>query len=259
MFALWCWTIRAQTPIFRSGIEYVRIEAVVTSRQGVPVVDLKASDFEVRESDQLQQIIDFQFVDVSATVPVRTGESFVPHEVASNVIAPQARLFVLVIDDLHVIPQDLVAVQKTAFDFLKALSEHDVVAVVFPGRPDLSQDFTTDRSKLATAVERSRDALGFATGPVPIEPNSAEAIQRRHFASTLLTGLQNMTSILANSVFSRRAVVLIGGGVDLNFADPGDREIAQEYQATVDAAARADVRIYTMDLTCPANFGPAEA
>ena len=92
-----------------------------------------------------------------------------------------------------------------------------------------------------------------------LEPNSAEAIQRRHFASTLLTGLQNMTSILANSVFSRRAVVLIGGGVDLDFADPGDREIAQEYQATVDAAARADVRIYTMDLTCPANFGPAEA
>ena len=38
-----------QTPIFRSGINYVRVDATVTDQEGNPVLDLTADDFEIYE------------------------------------------------------------------------------------------------------------------------------------------------------------------------------------------------------------------
>jgi VWFA-related protein len=236
----------SQVPVFRGSVDYVRVEAVVTNDRGVPVVDLKAADFEIRERGRIQEIVDFQFAG-APELPGLEPAPLLAMDVASNVVDGRARLFVLVIDDLHTIPQHLPLVHRTASDFLNALSPGDVLAVVFPGRPDLSQDFTTDPSKWTRAIERSREALGFALGPIPIDPNSPEVAQRRNYAMTVLTALQNMSSILANSVFSRRAVVLIGGGIDLDFADSGDRDLANEYLKTIEAAERADVRIYSID------------
>jgi hypothetical protein len=34
-----------QTPVFRSGINLVQVDAIVTGRDGQPVLDLTASDF----------------------------------------------------------------------------------------------------------------------------------------------------------------------------------------------------------------------
>ena len=41
---------QATTPVFRTGVESVRFDAFVTDKNGNPVTDLSADDFEVRES-----------------------------------------------------------------------------------------------------------------------------------------------------------------------------------------------------------------
>lgn len=38
-------------PTFRSGVDSVSVDAIVTDKQGRPVTDLKPEDFEIRESE----------------------------------------------------------------------------------------------------------------------------------------------------------------------------------------------------------------
>src|SRR5688572_2438166 len=49
-----------QQPVFRTGINFVRVDAIVTDRQGNPVVDLKAADFEILEDGKPQTIESFR-------------------------------------------------------------------------------------------------------------------------------------------------------------------------------------------------------
>src|SRR5919106_1475977 len=54
-----------QTPIFRADINFVRVDVIVTDRQGNPVHDLKQEDFEVTEDGKPQSIQTFKLVNVS--------------------------------------------------------------------------------------------------------------------------------------------------------------------------------------------------
>ena len=56
-----------QQPTFRTGINFVRVDVIVTDRQGNPVVDLKQTDFEVLEDGKPQTIESFRFVKVDGS------------------------------------------------------------------------------------------------------------------------------------------------------------------------------------------------
>src|SRR5512145_426298 len=45
-----------QQPTFRARVDSVSVDVIVTDRQGRPVTDLTADDFEIREADKLQTI-----------------------------------------------------------------------------------------------------------------------------------------------------------------------------------------------------------
>jgi hypothetical protein len=54
-----------QTPAtFRGGINYVRVDAIVTDRKGQPVFDLKQADFEVTEDGKPQTVDSFKLIRV---------------------------------------------------------------------------------------------------------------------------------------------------------------------------------------------------
>ena len=62
-----------QTPIFRSGINYVRVDATVTDQAGNPVLDLTADDFEIYEDDVKQEIDSFQLIQVDQLPSLEDG------------------------------------------------------------------------------------------------------------------------------------------------------------------------------------------
>ena len=51
-----------EQPIFRTGINFVRVDVIVTDRNGNPVVDLTQDDFEVVEDDKRQTVETFRLV-----------------------------------------------------------------------------------------------------------------------------------------------------------------------------------------------------
>ena len=58
------------TPVFRSGITVVQIDAVVTDTAGTPVTGLTADDFEVVEAGSTRPIASFAAIDTEITPPV---------------------------------------------------------------------------------------------------------------------------------------------------------------------------------------------
>ena len=95
---------QATTPVFRTGVESVRFDAFVTDKNGNPVTDLSADDFEVRESGTLQTIQQFVRVDLPVPDPHRSRVN------ATRVAGPigdvmanaeeQGRLYVIVFGGL---------------------------------------------------------------------------------------------------------------------------------------------------------------
>src|SRR5437763_15575600 len=49
-------------PVFRTGINFVRVDVIVSDRNGANVADLKQSDFEVTEDGKPQAIENFKFI-----------------------------------------------------------------------------------------------------------------------------------------------------------------------------------------------------
>src|SRR6266850_6697482 len=49
-------------PVFRTGINFVRVDVIVSDRSGTNIADLKQSDFEVTEDGKPQAIENFKFI-----------------------------------------------------------------------------------------------------------------------------------------------------------------------------------------------------
>jgi hypothetical protein len=59
--------LSAQVPVFRVGVDVVRIDAVVTDRDGRVVPDLTANDFELRQDGDLIPLTLAEFVPVATS------------------------------------------------------------------------------------------------------------------------------------------------------------------------------------------------
>src|SRR5215470_18386865 len=61
-------------PVFRAGINYVRVDVIVSDKNGANVADLKQSDFEVTEDGRPQSVETFKFIKLDGgTVPSPDG------------------------------------------------------------------------------------------------------------------------------------------------------------------------------------------
>jgi len=246
-------TSAAQQPVFRAGTDYVRVDVVVTDKNDRPITDLKKEDFEIVERDRAQTIEDFEFVSVPVTPrAARSSEPTAPPaDVASNTPpSTKSRLFVLVIDDLHILEQDLIHTKDVMTEFIKALAPDDEVAVVFTGHSNLSQNFTRDRRLLLKTVEHVRDSLGFGldalgcsngSNIISCDPRITCAQAR---SATWV--LKNIVLSVAGSSHSRRAMVYVSAGSILPLT-PDQLCDFNDMLEVFDLARRADVPIYTLD------------
>ena len=110
-----------QPPSFRSGVELVDITVVVRDGDGRIVPDLKQSDFRVLERGVPQRISAFERVSIPRASPSPKGSSpLISPDVGSNEVVAERRVFVLVLDALHVASARTQAVRKRAAEFVDA-------------------------------------------------------------------------------------------------------------------------------------------
>lgn len=244
-----------QAPVFRAGAEYVPVDVVVTDGNDVPITDLKADEFEIYESGRRQTIADFKFVSipVAARDLAALRSAATVKDVVSNVrLSPDSRLFVLLVDDLHTLESDIIAVKKAMSDFVRALSPDDEVAVVFVGRSDLSVNFTTDTARALRGIERTREALAFGIDTLGRSSNDGRGKDERAMTApgrAVALAFRNAARALAGSTHQRRAIVYVSGGSPIDHRSPTlqSERVMADLKDAFEAARQADVPIYSLD------------
>ena len=154
-------------PRFRVGVDVVRIDAVVTDKDGNLVTDLTAADFELRQDDEVQAITAAQFVAVDAQPPdpARLTSANLPGAAAAPVVSSRPlarskvqRTMVLVVDDLGIAWENMDATRKALRKFVdEQVHDGDLVALIRTAASwGTLQQLTTDRRVLTAAIDQVR-------------------------------------------------------------------------------------------------------
>jgi VWFA-related protein len=145
-----------QQPIFRAGINFVRVDTIVTDNKGNPVTDLKAEDFQVTEDGAPQTVESFKLIkvdEVLETTPPREIRSTFDEE--SEAQREDVRLFAIFLDDYHVRRGAALYTHKPLADFLRMqLRPSDMVCIMYPLTPLSDLVMSRNHEAMARAVER---------------------------------------------------------------------------------------------------------
>ena len=153
---------RQPTP-FRTGTNLVRVDVSVMDKDGKPVRDLTANDFELRENGELQAITSFKLVNATGeptddlSLPIRS-----PEHAAAEAARDDVRMFLIFWDEYH-IDQFGSAVrareQLTRF-VLESFGQTDLVGLMDQLTPVSALRFTRDRRSLADQIHLLRGRRG---------------------------------------------------------------------------------------------------
>ena len=259
-------------PTFRSAINYVEVDVVVTDADGRFVPGLTAADFEIRDAGTPQTIEAFHEINVPierADRPVIAGP-VVPADVASNERLSEGRLFVLFLDDAHTTPARTNDVRRRAREFIEQyLGSNDIAAVVHAsGRRGATQDFTSNRELLMVSIDRFSGTglrpsviarmedmqMRMGTQQESAPTRDREARERAGRARGTFEALGQLATHLAPITGRRKALLWFSEGIDIEGAPEASQQYAADAIETrramidaVAAATRANVHVYAID------------
>jgi VWFA-related protein len=141
----------------RLKAELIELRAVVTDKQGRPVVDLTKEDFELSEDGTRQQISFFstERVEAAGADPAAGLRVDGAGAAPTAAVKKAARAVVLFVDNLHISPPNLSRVKQSLKKFIReTLAPGDLVAVVATNSTSgLLGQFTRDRAILDLAID----------------------------------------------------------------------------------------------------------
>jgi len=211
----------AQEPTFRAGVTLVTTDAIPRDRNGVFVAGLTRDDFRVLEDGVEQEII--------SLIMVQGGRVFnqfqSPPPVQEGIILPAARpvndtagrIFVLFIDDLHLVTSSTPKVRQVFEQIIDLLvHEGDLFGIISTGPSSLSIDMTYDRGLLYAAMDRITGD-GLSVRDMIMAQDSSRGVTELLFRSHV--AFKTAREVLRNleKVTDRRKVfIYISNGYDFN-------------------------------------------
>jgi len=143
--------------VVRITTNLVQVDAVVT-KDGKPVRDLKAEDFEIFEDGHKQTISSFAYISNVGPAPTsRPPETKNVPPLPATPLRPNEprRTMALVVDDLGLSAESMSLVRKQLRKFLNELGPNDMVAIIRTGgQMGALQQFTNDRRVLERALSQ---------------------------------------------------------------------------------------------------------
>jgi VWFA-related protein len=146
-----------QRPVFRSGVELVRVDVSVVDDSGKPVEGLGPEHFELTVGGQPRRVVSAQFVSTRTTGEQLSVRS---HHFTTNEHDSSGRLILLAVDQMHIRRVEGRAALRAAGEFIASLAPGDRVAAV-PLTHAAAISFTSDHA----SVKRQLDKLSGTGGP----------------------------------------------------------------------------------------------
>src|SRR5687768_10996105 len=94
-----------QRPVFKTGINFVRVDVIVSDKNGNPILDLKPEEFSVSEDGRAQKIEQFDVIKIDPLDQVQgpTNSQIRSRQDEEREAArPEVRMFTILLDDYHV-------------------------------------------------------------------------------------------------------------------------------------------------------------
>jgi VWFA-related protein len=215
-------------PIFRAGINFVRVDVIVTDRQGNPVLDLKPTDFTVTESGKPQDVESFKLVrvdEVQHTTPPREIRSLFDEE--SEAQRDDVRLFAIFLDDYHVRRGSSMFAREPLIRFIRTqLRPSDMVGIMYPLTPLGDVRMTRNHEAIARAIEQ------FDGRKYDYTPRNQFEEQYANYPATVVERVRNEVSMSALRALvtrmgslreGRKAIILVSEGYT-NYLPPQLRD-----------------------------------
>jgi VWFA-related protein len=242
------------TPTFRAGINFVRVDAIVTDNRGNPILTLTRDDFEVLEDGKPQAIEQFKLVDAAGG---GERDDLPPQELRTrddellDAERDDVRVFAILLDDYHVPKTRSAIVRETLSGFIKnQVRPNDLLTVVYPLTPVRTLTFTRDHESVMRAIRTFDGRKGDYAPRNAVEEQhwrNLPAIERIR-ADIVVDALSALSIRLGSLREGRKSIILVGDGFS---ASPLRlRDIFRD-------ANRNNVSIYPFDpcgLTGPAGF-----
>lgn len=261
-----------QRPVFRSEVDFVRLDVSVLDRNRRPVRGLTQKDFRVYEDGKLQELVALTEIDIASIDPPPSAwMRFTPRDVEANNLQDQAgdgRVIAIVIDDCNQAMYWLgivTVIREIGHLIVDRLGTSDVGAVVYVTNRGKTQEFTEDRGKLHDAIDRfERAALGtivpggrFGGPPTQIVP----AHDGCGIPTSLVSTLDTVTSRLVTIPNRRKTVLVITPGVALSASSAGQAarihgfDPMDPWRTVFWKAQRGNVNIYPIDPSDQRRYG----
>ena len=224
-----------QPPIFRTGINFIRVDVIVTDDDGNHVRDLEAADFQVFEDGEPQTIESFQRVEITG-VPAPDAEPareiINAYDEEREAQRADTRIFVVFFDDYHVRWGNGVRAGRALADFLRtSLNPTDMVGIMHPLTPLSEVRVTRNHEAVIEAAEN------FYGRKFDYEPTNMFEQRYAHYPTEIVERMRNEVSLsaleglmirLGSLREGRKNVLLISEGYS-NYVPPQHRSENSEF------------------------------
>jgi VWFA-related protein len=238
-------------PIFRTGVDLVRVDVSVIGRDAEMVADLQPSDFLVEEDGIPVKVETLQFVRLDGTRTSDTDESLEirsPEHAAREAAREDVRLFAIFLDDYHVdkAPSITAMARRAMKDLVQRFGPNDLIAVADPLTPLSHLKFTRSRNELLERVEKFEGRRG-QIFPVRSVMEEAQLSQRNVWelrGGVSLSALAAIVTHLGGLREGRKSVVFLSQGPPLGrLGGPNEDRLDEVLQA----ANRGNVTVHVID------------
>src|SRR5882672_1609391 len=185
-----------QPPVFRAGINYVRVDVIISDKSGNPVADLQASDFDVSEDGKPQKIDTFKLIKLDGGTSDSIKEP--PKEIRndfdeeSEAARDDVRLFAIFLDDYHVRRGTSMAVRGQLARFIDTqLGPSDMIGVMYPLESTGSVRMTRNHSAVSRGLQQ------FLGRKYEYEPKNQFEEQYAHYPTETVERVRNQVSLSA--------------------------------------------------------------
>jgi VWFA-related protein len=257
-----------ERPTFRSAIEAVQFDVIVTDAAGDPVSDLTIDDFEISENGKVQTISTFQAVDIPIErAETVQGERLAELDVLTNE-TPPGRVYVFALDEVR--GPNILRTRRFVRQFIEEhFGPNDVGAIALLGRGLATdgQDFTANRRLLLNAIDRFSGGEEYRP-PYPRRPDDDDGRRgtcwesgrlprsvRTAGRSQQLASLRSLADVMARVPGRHKALLLFSECIDVDVLDLVDYNggvlglAGEDAHAVMAALTRSNIAVYPMDPT----------
>jgi VWFA-related protein len=207
-----------QAPVFRTGINFVRVDVIVSDKAGNPVGDLKPEDFEISEQGKLQKVETFKLISLDGGLMAKEPPRQIrtDYDEESEAGRDDVRLFAIFLDDYHVTRINSMAARQQVARFVETqLGPSDMIGLMYPLEPIASVRMTRNHDAVAKGINQFLGRKYDYTPKNELEEKyayyPAETVERIRIGVSL-SALKSLITHMGSLKEGRKALILVSEG-----------------------------------------------